>query len=67
MPQITRLQELVYELKIAEVMTSRVRTVPPHTTMAELREILREHRISGAPVVESGELLGMIKIGRAHV
>ena len=62
MPQITRLQELVYELKIAEVMTSRVRTVPPHTTMAELREILREHRISGAPVVESGELLGMISI-----
>jgi len=62
MPQITRLQELVYELKIAEVMTSRVRTVPPHTTMAELREILREHRISGAPVVENGQLVGMISI-----
>ena len=62
MPQITRLQELVYELKISEVMTSDVVTVGSRTTMAELREILRKHRISGAPVIDNGELLGMISI-----
>jgi CBS domain-containing protein/anti-sigma regulatory factor (Ser/Thr protein kinase) len=62
MPQITRLQELVYELKISEVMSSDVVTVGLQTSMAELREILREHRISGAPVIDDGELLGMISI-----
>jgi CBS domain-containing protein/anti-sigma regulatory factor (Ser/Thr protein kinase) len=62
MPEITRLQELVYELKIGEVMTREVVTVTPQTSMTELREILREHRISGAPVVENGELVGIISI-----
>ena len=62
MPQITRLHELVYELKIAEVMTQDVVTVTPLTSMADLREILRKHRISGAPVVDGGELVGVISI-----
>lgn len=62
MPEITRLQELVYELKVEEVMTREVITVAPQTSMAELREILREHRISGAPVLENGELVGIITI-----
>jgi len=62
MPQITRLHELVYELKIAEVMTQDVVTVTPRTSMAELREILREHRISGVPVVDGSALVGMISI-----
>jgi len=62
MPEITRLQELVYELKIGEVMTGEVVTVTPQTSMAELREILREYRISGAPVVENGALVGIISI-----
>ena len=60
--QITRLQELVYELKIAEIMTREMVTVTPQTSMAELREILRDHSISGAPVVENGELAGIISI-----
>jgi CBS domain-containing protein/anti-sigma regulatory factor (Ser/Thr protein kinase) len=62
MPQVTRLHELVYELKIAEVMTREVVTVTPQTSMAELREILRNHRISGTPVMENGELVGIISI-----
>ena len=62
MPEITRLQELIYELKIGEVMTREVTTITPQTSMAELREILREHRISGAPVLENGKLAGIISI-----
>jgi CBS domain-containing protein/anti-sigma regulatory factor (Ser/Thr protein kinase) len=62
MPEITRLQELVYELKIGEVMTREVVTVTPQTSMTELRETLRKHRISGVPVVENGELVGIISI-----
>ena len=62
MPQVTRLQELVYELTIAEVMTGEIIAVTPQTSMAELREILRQHRISGAPVLENGKLVGLVSI-----
>ena len=39
-PQFTKIQELVYKLKVAEVMTKDVITVPPTAKMSELREIL---------------------------
>jgi CBS domain-containing protein/anti-sigma regulatory factor (Ser/Thr protein kinase) len=62
MSEITRVQELVYELRIEEVMTRNVITVTPQTSMAELREVLREHRISGTPVMQNGELVGIISV-----
>lgn len=62
MPEITRVQELVYELKIEEVMTRSVITVTLQTSMSKLREILQQHRISGTPVVENGELVGIISV-----
>ncbi|KKL18312.1 hypothetical protein LCGC14_2476790, partial [marine sediment metagenome] len=36
--------------------------VEPETSMTELREILRSHRISGTPVVSNGQLVGIISI-----
>ena len=62
MPQVTRLHELVYEIKIAEVMTREVVAVTSETSMAELRQVLRTHRISGAPVVDNGQLVGIVSI-----
>lgn len=61
-PQITRIQELVYELPIKRVMTTQVITVSPDTTMSELKEILRVNRISGTPVLEQGRLVGIVSI-----
>ncbi len=61
-PQITRIQELIYELPIERVVTRNVITVSPDTTMSELKEILRINRISGTPVVEGGRLVGIISI-----
>jgi CBS domain-containing protein/anti-sigma regulatory factor (Ser/Thr protein kinase) len=60
--EISKVQELVHELKIKEVMTKDVITVTAQTSMTELREILRKHRISGAPVLERGELVGIISV-----
>jgi CBS domain-containing protein/anti-sigma regulatory factor (Ser/Thr protein kinase) len=60
--RITKIQELVYELTVGEVMSSTVYTVKPDQTMVELRRIMRDKRISGAPVVERGKLVGMISI-----
>lgn len=60
--KITRIQELIYELKVEKVMTADVITVTPQTSMSELRKILRNKRISGTPVVEKGKLVGIISI-----
>lgn len=61
-PDLTRIQELVYELKIEQVMTHPVITVSPDMTIADLEEVLRINRISGAPVLEDGRLVGIISI-----
>jgi CBS domain-containing protein/anti-sigma regulatory factor (Ser/Thr protein kinase) len=60
--EVTRLQELVYELRVRDAMTTRVITVTPQTTIAEFREVLRANRISGTPVVEGGRMVGIISI-----
>jgi CBS domain-containing protein/anti-sigma regulatory factor (Ser/Thr protein kinase) len=60
--EITRVQELIYELKIEEVMTRRLVTVTSDTSMAEFREVLRMNRISGTPVVENGRMVGIISL-----
>jgi CBS domain-containing protein/anti-sigma regulatory factor (Ser/Thr protein kinase) len=59
---ITRVEELAYELKIEEVMTSDVKAVTPDVPMAEVLELLRQASISGAPVVSNGNLVGIISI-----
>lgn len=59
---ITRVEELAYELKIEEVMTADVKVVTPDVHMLEVLELLRESRISGAPVVCDGDLLGIVSI-----
>jgi CBS domain-containing protein len=61
-PQFTKIQELVYELKVAEVMTKNLITVSPHTMMSELRGILRDNRISGTPVVDGDRMVGIVSV-----
>ena len=58
----TKIEEIFYELHVQEVMTRNVITVSPQTTMGELGDLLREHRISGAPVLENGKLVGIVSI-----
>jgi CBS domain-containing protein/anti-sigma regulatory factor (Ser/Thr protein kinase) len=60
--EITKLQELAYELKVGQAMNREVITVSPHTTMAELREVLRTKRISGTPVVEEEHIIGIVSV-----
>jgi CBS domain-containing protein/anti-sigma regulatory factor (Ser/Thr protein kinase) len=59
---ITRVEELAYDLKISEVMTSDVHTVSPDMTMAQVLELLRFERISGAPVVSESKLVGIVSL-----
>ncbi len=59
---ITRAQELIYELKIEQVMTKDVITCAPDLPIRDLKELLRVKRISGVPVLYEGHLVGMISI-----
>ncbi len=59
---ITRVEELAYELKIGEVMTSPARTVTPDMRMSDVLALFRDAKVSGAPVMANGELVGIVSI-----
>jgi len=60
--QATRTQELIYELRVEEAMSREVITVEPETSMAEVLGILREKRVTGTPVTQGGDLVGIVSI-----
>jgi CBS domain-containing protein len=48
-------------VKVKEIMTSQVVTVPVEATGSQAAALLREHRISGMPVVdEAGVVVGLV-------
>jgi len=61
-PGITKTQEMVYEMKVGDVMRRDVITVEVTDRMSSLRSLLRRNRISGLPVLENGRLAGMISL-----
>jgi len=61
-PKFTKLQELIYELPIERVMKKNIIKVSPNTSMSELKEVLRVNRISGVPVLDGDQLVGIISI-----
>lgn len=60
--EISRVEELSYDLKVNEVMTRDVKTVAPELPMSNLLEILRIGQISGVPVVQNNEMVGILSI-----
>jgi CBS domain-containing protein/anti-sigma regulatory factor (Ser/Thr protein kinase) len=59
---ISRVEELSYDLKIREVMTAEVKTATPEMPLSKVLEILRLNRISGLPVVENEKLVGVLSL-----
>lgn len=49
--------------KVKEVMTERVLTCTPDTSLDAVRHTLRSERVRHLPVVEDGKLCGMVSIG----
>jgi len=60
--RLTKIQELVYELKVSNVMRHPVITVRPQDHMSEFRAVLHDMKISGTPVVDGERLVGIISI-----
>jgi CBS domain-containing protein/anti-sigma regulatory factor (Ser/Thr protein kinase) len=60
--EINRVEELSYDLKIREVMTTALRAASPDMPLSQVLEILRINRISGLPVVEDDKLVGILSL-----
>lgn len=60
--EVLKAQELVYELRIGDIMSRRLVTATADTTMREVKTILRDRRISGLPVLDGGNLAGIVSI-----
>jgi CBS domain-containing protein/anti-sigma regulatory factor (Ser/Thr protein kinase) len=59
---ISRVEELSYDLKIREVMTAALKTATPDMPLSQVLEILRVNRISGLPVMENERLVGIVSL-----
>jgi CBS domain-containing protein/anti-sigma regulatory factor (Ser/Thr protein kinase) len=62
--EITKLQELIYTLRVEAVMAPDVITVGPDMSMRELKDLMRAKRISGAPVMDSGRMVGLVSLAQ---
>jgi CBS domain-containing protein/anti-sigma regulatory factor (Ser/Thr protein kinase) len=60
--RFSKVQELIYELKVCDAMTREVVVVTPDRPMHELRAVLKDNRISGVPVVDGDALAGIISM-----
>ncbi|HEY3312549.1 MAG TPA: CBS domain-containing protein [Anaerolineales bacterium] len=60
--EISRVEELSYDLKVSETMTSEVKCVSPDQPLSTVLEILRVGRISGVPVQQGQKLAGILSI-----
>jgi CBS domain-containing protein len=53
-------RKLTDTLSVKDVMTTNVITTTPDTPIAEAAEVLREHKIGCLPVLEKGQLVGIL-------
>lgn len=61
-PRISVSQMLVYELRVRDAMTRRVIAAAPADSLRKLQRLMKMHRISGVPVVQESQLLGVVSI-----
>ena len=59
---INRVEELSYDLKVHEVMTANLKIASPEMPLSKVLEILRINHISGVPVVQDDELIGILSL-----
>jgi len=59
---ISIISELMYQLKVRDVMTKNVCTVTSDNSLREVQKVMRDNKISGVPVVSNGKLVGIISL-----
>ncbi len=56
------LLELIQRLKVRDVMTRKLATVPRSATLRQAQMLMRERKISGVPVEENGRFFGLVSV-----
>ena len=51
---------LLTKIKVRDAMTRNLVTVSPNASVKEAAELMAKHEIKGLPVVEDGELIGIV-------
>ncbi|MCL2441585.1 MAG: CBS domain-containing protein [Treponema sp.] len=54
--------ELIHQLKIKDVMTTMVLTGEKNQSMRHIQALMRENKVTGIPIVENDQLLGIVSI-----
>ena len=54
--------ELIYQLKVKDVMTSAVISAKKTDTLRHIQALMRENYITGIPITEGNKLLGLVSI-----
>ena len=52
------LLEVIYGLKVKDVMTTTLITAPRDTTLRKVQQLMKSNRVTGVPIVEDGRLFG---------
>jgi CBS domain-containing protein/anti-sigma regulatory factor (Ser/Thr protein kinase) len=60
--EISRVEELAYDLRVEDVMSREVQSVGPDSSMREVLNLLRTKHISGMPVTAGSKLIGVISL-----
>lgn len=60
--QIRLVHELMYQIKVREVMTVNVVCFKSSSTFREIQLCMKEKRFTGTPIVDDGKLQGIISI-----
>jgi CBS domain-containing protein len=53
----------VLDRSVQDIMTSSVETAQPDQTVHELAKLMTEHRIRHVPVLQNGDVVGIVSIG----
>ena len=57
---ITKVQELMHTTRVEDVMARNVIIISPTMTVSEVKTLMLDKHISGAPVVTEGHIVGML-------
>jgi CBS domain-containing protein/anti-sigma regulatory factor (Ser/Thr protein kinase) len=60
--KVTLAQLLVYELRVRDAMHKDPITARPSDSLRSIQHLMKTHRISGVPITENGQLLGVVSI-----
>lgn len=54
--------ELLFKLKVKDVMSKKIITASPQSTMRDVQKLMKEHYITGLPITQDDTLLGIVSM-----